>query len=157
MSESQEASQKETERAPRVHRADVARAGVLILLTIAALSVAYYYVIALPSQSRARLAFEREKFQAEQETKAAQAKAEEDARAKAESAAIVRQMDLDFCTSAAEDLYWEYVKLNGQAVEGKPSVYTAPQHVWDRAEKRKKAALDECHREFAASKTKGRE
>lgn len=62
-----------------------------------------------------------------------------------ETAEATRQTDLETCVNVdADQAYWEYVKLNGKAVAGEPGVYTAPQFVWDRAEKEKKDKIEEC-------------
>jgi hypothetical protein len=48
----------------------------------------------------------------------------------------------------ATNAYWEYIKLNGDEVRGKPGVYTAAQSTWDRAEEIKKNAIDVCLKRF---------
>ncbi|SRR6266496_142737 len=123
-----------------------ARNLLLVLCTLVALAVAYYFAIALPRHNRDRLEFDREKFKAQQEEKQREQEekreAEQEARSKTEVEAAGNEAALDSCTDEAEDEYWSYVKLNGQPVTGKPGVYTAPQYIWDDAAKRKKAALE---------------
>lgn len=65
---------------------------------------------------------------------------------KAKDAAIEsRQTLLETCVNIDGDqVYWNYVKLNGKPVANKPGVYTAPQYVWNEAEKQKKEKVDEC-------------
>jgi flagellar biosynthesis GTPase FlhF len=60
--------------------------------------------------------------------------------------AEIRERNLQYCLQAAEERYWNYIKLNGTPVPYKANTYTAPQYVWDNARKDKKDAVDECHR-----------
>jgi len=56
-----------------------------------------------------------------------------------------RQSKLEECVNVeADQSYWEYVRLNGKAVAGKPGTYTAPVFVWDAAEKQKRDKVEEC-------------
>jgi hypothetical protein len=44
----------------------------------------------------------------------------------------------------ADDVYWNYIKLNGTAVPGHPGQYRAPQSDWDHAERIKRDKIEEC-------------
>lgn len=59
-----------------------------------------------------------------------------------------RKIDLDFCLSGANEKYWNYVKLNGTEVAGKPGTYNALQYVWDNAQKLKDKAEDVCFKRY---------
>lgn len=113
----------------------------LVLGTILVLSIAYYFVIALPSSEKARLDFERQKYE---EQKKEKREKEEKEKVEAES----RETQFQLCVDSAEQEYWNYVKLNGKPVPGKLSTYTAPMYVWNEAEKKKKESLAECHRRY---------
>ena len=132
-----------------------ARNSILFLCALIALSISYYFFIALPNHNQALLDLERDKFQAEQAERKTRDREieqkkidEEDAKRRAEIARQEKEELLSDCTSNAEDVYWNYIKLNGTPVEGKPGVYSAPQYVWDRAAKSKKTVLDECYRKY---------
>lgn len=124
----------------------------LALATILVLSIAYYFVIALPAHDHAKLALEREKFQVQQR-EAAEKKATAEAEKKAaEAKELSNSFLLDECTKEADNLYWEYVKLNGGKEDLKrPGIYTASRYVWEQAEKNKKAALDECYKKYKSN------
>jgi hypothetical protein len=56
-----------------------------------------------------------------------------------------RQSKLEAFIDIDADLeYWNYIKLNGKPVPGKPGIYTAPTYQWDEAQKRKKEKVEEC-------------
>ena len=56
-----------------------------------------------------------------------------------------RQEKLETCVEVdADEVYWNYIKLNGKPVAGKPGTYNAPQYVFDHAEKMKRDKVDEC-------------
>lgn len=120
----------------------------LSLLGIAALSICYYFAIALPNHNQALLELEREKFKASQQDKQNTAREKQLREEQAKNDAMYREVQLTICASDAESNYWNYVKLNGKAVPGKNGVYTASSYIWDIAEQRKRAALDECHRQW---------
>ncbi len=113
------------------------RVYLLLLATIVALSVAYYFAIALPATGRARLDFEKQKYAAEQKEK--ESLAEKNNQEHELNASLLQS-----CLDGAEDAYWTYVKLNGKAIPNKPGTYTAPLYVWDNAAKQKKDAIGEC-------------
>jgi len=96
------------------------------LLTILVLSISYFFVFALPKMKRDQLAWEKE-LQAQQ-----------------------RQLRESYnkCVDAAEADYENYIKLNGAPVAGRPKSYSAPEYIWDAAEKTRKAALAECARRY---------
>ena len=158
------------------------------LATIIFLSVAYYFLFALPAHNRKILQLEREKFEAaqrakeekepeqEQERKIREEKQQAEKQSREFNAFIkeieakdrertnrteaeeretnkridaqYREMNLQYCLQAAEERYWNYIKLNGTPVPYKANTYTAPQYVWDNARKDKKDAVDECHRRW---------
>lgn len=107
------------------------------LAALASLSIVYYFVFALPQIKRDALSWEKEKYKQEEEAKQAQEAQ------KAEMSAMY-----DICVGGAERDYWVYIKLNGQAIAKKPGTYSAPVYVWDAADRKKKAALDECYRQY---------
>jgi hypothetical protein len=125
-----------------------ARNFLLVLATILVLSVAYYFVIALPAHNRLMLQLEREKFQKAQELKEKEELEKRTKEASAKAEAEQRTGVLNLCLNIAEEEYWNYIKLNGSEVKGKKGVYSAPTYVFDMAQKRKKEALDECHRRW---------
>lgn len=98
----------------------------LALLTILVLSIAYFFVFALPGIQRDRLAWEKEKYN--------------------------RQLQVagsyDGCVEAAEREYRRYIELNATPVDKQAGAYSAPADVWDAADGRKQADLDECSRRF---------
>jgi hypothetical protein len=108
----------------------------LALATILALSIAYYYAIALPAQDRAKMQLEREKFQAQQ-TRLAQE----------ESDKLTRGVMLQKCMEEAETEYWLYMSLNGKK-DPKTGATFAQQNVWDAAQRDKEAKLEECYKRY---------
>ena len=117
------------------------RNGLLAVLAIPPLAVAYYFAVALPANERARLQFEKEKYEAAQKEKLAE-------ESKRQKELEDQQALLDSCIGDAELTYWRYIKLNGNAVPNKPGTYTATVQVWNTADKRKNDELAECHRRF---------
>lgn len=72
------------------------------------------------------------------------AKAEADqAKTKAED---MRQLDLSFCLSKADTDYWAYMKING--TEKADGTIYALNSFWDRAEKNKQNAIDNCYKQY---------
>ena len=153
----------EPERPPAPPRRSIGR-GIFFLvpLTIVALAVAYYFVFALPEQNRARLELERAKLDAAQKQAEAdrqqKANADEEERRRAETqqerdqAQKEKEQDARTeCDVLANQAYWSYVKLNGTEVEGKPGTYSAPQHVWDEADAKRKESLDYCYKKNGIS------
>lgn len=56
-----------------------------------------------------------------------------------------RQEKLENCVEVdANEVYWNYIKLNGKAVDAHPGQYRAPQSDWDHAEKIKRDKVEEC-------------
>ncbi len=54
-----------------------------------------------------------------------------------------RREKLETCvTQDADAVYWDYVRLNGKPASGKADVYSAPQYVWNSAERQKKDKID---------------
>ena len=156
----------------------------LLLATIISLSVAYYFLFALPAHNRKILQLEHEKLEAVQKAKEEKEEAtqtaeerkivEEKRQAEKQSwefnafikeeeakeeqrnrriEAYQREMNLQYCLQAAEERYWDYIKLNGTPVPYKEGTYTAPQHIWDNARKDKKEAFDECYRRWGDRKS----
>lgn len=58
----------------------------------------------------------------------------------------MRQLDLSFCLDKADTEYWAYMKLNGTTA--KDGTITAPTTDWDRAEKVKQNAIDNCYKQY---------
>ena len=110
------------------------------LITILVLSVAYYFVIALPHYNNQKLELEKHKIYNDSvET------AKRDAEAKTLNE--FREQQYQNCVSDANEKYWEFIKRNGTYNE-KTNNISAPDHIWDRAERMKKNMLDECYRQF---------
>lgn len=102
-----------------------------IIASIITLSIAYYFVIALPQYNQNKIDLQQQEFNAEQEEKEKEAQAERS-----------RKVLLNLCLADARDKYWSYVKLNGTDLgDGK---YNAYKWVWDEAAKRQKSAEDTC-------------
>src|ERR1039458_2931116 len=56
-----------------------------------------------------------------------------------------RQEKLENCVNfEADQVYWNYIQLNGKPVQGKLGTYTAAQYQWDHAEKMKTDKEEEC-------------
>jgi len=111
------------------------------LLTIVALSIVYCFAFAIPGIKRDALEWEKEKYNREVSKKELQ---------ESEIALQKSQNDTLYnaCVSDAEDSYWSYIKLNGRPIAKKAGAYSAPMYVWNAADKKKKAALDECYRQY---------
>lgn len=62
-----------------------------------------------------------------------------------ETEAADRQTKLENCVNTEADrAYWNYVKLNGTPLTGKPGTYRASQYVLADAAKQKRDKLEEC-------------
>jgi len=96
------------------------------LLTILVLSLSYFFVFALPKMKRDQLGLEKAKYDQEKELQESYVK----------------------CVDAADDEYESYIKLNGRPVEKQPGAYSAPEYIWQTADKNRNAALAECSRHF---------
>jgi len=96
------------------------------LLTILVLSIAYFFVFALPNLKRDQLELEQAKYAQEKELKESYVQ----------------------CVDAAEGEYENYIRLNGSPVEKQPGAYSAPEHIWQTADSTRKAAIDECSRNY---------
>ena len=70
----------------------------LALCTIVALSVSYYFLIALPRDKRESLEIERQKLVALEAAKKRE---------------LINEDLLESCIQRAEVRYWEYIQLNG--------------------------------------------
>ena len=127
----------------------------LILMAIGMLSIAYYFAVVLPRQNAARLAFEQKKHDEEMklqqdrldEERKRRESDEEEKRAR-EINANVNESMLSFCLNEAADHKDDYVKHNG-GTEAENGWMTAPQYVWDAADKRYKADKDDCYRQYS--------
>lgn len=98
----------------------------LALVTVLVLSIAYFFVFALPKMQQDRLAWEKEKYSRQQQIAGS----------------------YESCVEAAEQEYEEYIKLNAAPVAGEAGAYSAPADVWEAADQRKRSALDDCSRRF---------
>jgi hypothetical protein len=96
------------------------------LLTVLILSISYFFVFALPKMKRDQLAWEKEQYAQDKQFRES----------------------FNKCVDAAEAEYESYIKLNGSPVAEQPGAYTASEYIWDTAEKRRSAALDECSRRY---------
>jgi hypothetical protein len=118
------------------------RVFLLFLATILAMSISYYFVVALPNADKQRLAFEQQKYRDSQKEKVAKEAEEKDKQ-------DFQKAMVSACKGDAETSYLSYVKLNGQPVPGQPGTYTAAQAVWDYADRRKTAMINECYRQYS--------
>lgn len=67
----------------------------------------------------------------------------EGAKTKSETEDSQRRQDLQNCiTIEAEEVYWDYVRINGKKI--KESQYKAPKYVWDQARRLKLDKIEEC-------------
>jgi hypothetical protein len=96
------------------------------ILTILVLSLSYFFVFALPKMKRDQLTLEKAKYDQEKELQESYVK----------------------CVDAAEDEYESYIKLNGHPVDKQPGAYSAPEYIWQTADKNRNAAIEECSRHF---------
>jgi len=96
------------------------------LLTILVFSISYFFVFAMPKMKKDQLGLENAKYTQEKELQESYVK----------------------CVDAAEEEYESYVKLNGRPVGKQPGAYSAPEYIWQTADKNRSAALDECSRHF---------
>jgi len=96
------------------------------LLTILVLSISYFFVFALPAMKRDQLGLEKAKYVQEQEL----------------------QQSYVTCVEDAEEEYESYIKLNGRPVEKQPGAYSAPEYIWQTADKKRNTALDQCSRQY---------
>jgi hypothetical protein len=117
------------------------KAILLALVAVLALSIAYYFAIALPSYNNSRLALEQQKYADEQR----RMKEQEEGKKAAE---LEREMSLQGCLDDADKSYWTYVKLNGTDKGG--GTYTAARSTWDVAEKNKQTEIENCYRRYPA-------
>lgn len=108
--------------------------GVLVsFAAVLVLSIAYYFVIALPAHNRAVLDL-REELRAAQEAKeAAEWQQAQEALVKKEAQA--REKALQLCIDVANDDHDAFIRLNGT-------------EVWEGAGKVRSEALDECYRRW---------
>ena len=113
------------------------RNGVLFCAVILTCSISYYFVFALPAIHKMTFDLERLKYEDARKEKLQKASDEE----KAESD---RKSKVLGCQIGADKAYWDYVKLNGQAVAGKPGQYNASLSTWNEARKNKEDAYKEC-------------
>jgi hypothetical protein len=104
---------------------------------IAALSIAYYFAIALPRIQQQRLAFEQQKYATEQKQRAEDIEAKKQAADKAVFA-------LTMCLQAAQDEYNNSLRQNGTRVNAQ--TYSVPITAGQAALQKMNAAKEECHR-----------
>ena len=115
--------------------------GYLFFFTaILVLSIAYYFVIALPKGQRDRLDFERQRYEQQQQEK--KDKEQEESTAKSE-----KGFNLQTCIDLAEEDRISTLSLNGTV--GKDNIIRGiPAHISERADKRKKDDVDACLTQF---------
>lgn len=113
----------------------------LLLATIVALSISYYFAVALPANNRAHLDFEREKYNNEQtEMKARRL-------AQAEETQEKHRM-LSSCLARATQSYEDAVASNGTK-SGQLS-YSVDARIAGMLDKRRAEAVAECHQQFGS-------
>jgi len=59
-----------------------------------------------------------------------------------------KEFQLNFCLRKAETVYWDYIELNGTAINKEEGVYKAPQYVWNEAQKRKDKIEETCFEKY---------
>lgn len=96
------------------------------LLTVLVLSVSNFFVFALPNMKREQLAWEKERYAQEKQFRDS----------------------FNKCVDAAEAEYESYIRRNGSPIENEPGAFSAPEYIWDAAEKSRTATLDECSRKY---------
>jgi hypothetical protein len=111
----------------------------LVAVAVAALTLAYYLAVSLPSYNRARLALERQRFVDEQKERERVAKDTSD-RERA------REFSLQRCLSDADEKRISYLKLNG-TVTPKGTIQNDERMVRI-ADEQKKSDIDICFRRF---------
>ena len=80
----------------------------------------------------------------EQERQVLEYQKEQDRQAKATEA--LNELQLDNCLEIAEDEYWNYAELNGTG--DRENGVKMSQHLWDNANKNKKADEDNCYKRY---------
>lgn len=68
--------------------------------------------------------------------------AEKEAKYEENSQKIIREIKLNECLAGADEIYWDYVRLNG--TDQGEGTYRASNIVWDNAQKRKDSEEDKC-------------
>ncbi|SRR6266496_3517549 len=109
-------------------------------------SIAYFFVFALPKHNAAKLQFERQKYEEEKAYKESRDREQQLEKAEKEGQAEFDKL-LDDCLFRADETAENYVMLNGGVKTDKGTI-TAASRLWDEAEKKKKAAKDECYRKY---------
>jgi hypothetical protein len=104
------------------------RKTLLILVTILTLSVAYYFVIALPAGNNAKFEFDRDKYNKEQAIK------------------VGSRIAYDDCLKDADTAYFSYLKLNGSVNDD--GTIRADDRFFVRAAADKKDAVDACYKRY---------
>jgi len=125
-----------------------ARNFLLALATVLVLSVAYYFVIALPAHNGSMLELERERFQKGQEAKAKEEYVIMVKQISEKVEAEAKERMLNICFESAGELFWDFIRVNGTEVKNKKGVYIAPPYVWQIAQIKRKDVVDECHRKW---------
>jgi hypothetical protein len=99
------------------------KTGLLVVLLIPALAIAYYFAIALSQNQKEHLAFEKQNYADEKKRKPE----EEEKRTTDETL-------LKDCLDTADTAYWSYIKLNGRLDPAKPDTCSVHVSVWDTAQ-----------------------
>lgn len=98
-------------------------------------SVSWYFLYSLPRTNSLKLELERDKFN--------QIKEKDE---KIESEKRIKNELLGWCVEGADDEYWDWMRTNG--TENADGTIWGSDYHWDMAAKRKKAALDECYKQY---------
>jgi type II secretory pathway pseudopilin PulG len=72
--------------------------------------------------------------------------AEEQKAEKEDRAENLRKLELSICLDTAEEDYWDYMEINGE--EREDGTIWALNSFWDRAEKNKQTAINNCYKQF---------
>jgi len=110
----------------------------LLLATIVALSISYYFVVALPANNRARLDFEKEKYRNEQAELQAKKLAEAEERNR-------NSAWLSSCLASADKTHDRELALNGTK---HGDSYSVDSRIVAVIAKRRLDAIAECHKQF---------
>jgi len=110
----------------------------MLLATIVALSISYYFVVALPANNRARLDFEKEKYRNEQAEMKANKLAEAEKRDR-------NGVLLYACLTSADKTYDHELALNGIK---NGTIYSVDSRKAAVISKRRVDAVAECHQQF---------
>ena len=112
------------------------RAVIVCVLAIPAIAISYYFLVSLPAYNRAVLDLEKQKY--------VDQKAKEEISTLAKESQDRRATELATCASDVQRQYENDLKRNRTA--GNNGGYTLDLQVLAQIERRKEAAINECHK-----------